>query len=536
MQRILIATLGEYPTVISGMIKALESKGIELDLVYILHTQNDKRHIDGMSVEWIQEYTDTAACIRPIPLPFADPHTKDDSLLFLREVATVMENHVYSQHEFYLSIAGGRKNMSALLALMSQFYPSIQGVFHLLDQREDTRQSIFYTSEELVDIQTPEKLKGLFNPAVEYLELINIPCPKAFGEADQLRTFLKQVENDQSVSPVELSTEAEIFYRTIYGSIRSTELRDVWLSQKAYNRYKALGPGNIHARDLHDHFERMRYLPALKQGIHATSDDLHFFKRRRTPERPLFYTTPNPIHLYPQKPVDKVIIVDIAIEREKKYSPPTKELLTSIDRKPYKNLTELKPQVGALVVPLGKSPMVATQLYTLLQNSGTEGISNIPTIALVYPQVNGTIQNSARLLKNLFKQKGVQQIYDVPIAGIKDVDSEEACKKFAQKLCDTVRTIKQDHPEQSIALSISGGRKGMSALTLFAAQIMEIDHVYHTLITGVEIERKVQVETSYSSLKTLSDEEKKNRLFLGRYDIQNFSLLRIPVIPLIRKS
>ncbi len=54
---------------------------------------------------------------------------------------------------------------------------------------------------------------------------------------------------------------------------------------------------------------------------------------------------------------------------------------------------------SALIVPLGTSPMIATQLYTLLAYQG----SLIRKVVLVYPANSEEIRNSVELIEKAFE-------------------------------------------------------------------------------------------------------------------------------------
>ena len=91
------------------------------------------------------------------------------------------------------------------------------------------------------------------------------------------------------------------------------------------------------------------------------------------------------------------------------------------------------------------------------------------------------------------------------------------------------------YPECKIDLALSGGRKGMTAMTIFAAQKKKIDFVYHTLITDDELEQRIERETKLTVLNKvgLREEEPNNRLFLRAYEggepYTKFVLFRVPV-------
>jgi CRISPR-associated Csx14 family protein len=193
-------------------------------------------------------------------------------------------------------------------------------------------------------------------------------------------------------------------------------------------------------------------------------------------------------------------------------------------------LSTLK-QEHILVIPLGKSPMIATQTYTLLQESEEEGRPRIPTVAVVYPEQSLPISNGARLLKRQFELRRVEFL-QYPVRGFKDVDSVEACNAYLGTLLAAIEDLRRKYPARQIALSLSGGRKGMSALTLIAAQQASIKRLYHTPITDLELEKRIEKETGLDALKKLpTDEDRAKRLFLAEYGLEHVQLFTIPVIP-----
>ena len=131
--------------------------------------------------------------------------------------------------------------------------------------------------------------------------------------------------------------------------------------------------------------------------------------------------------------------------------------------------------------------MIATQTYTLLQESEEEGKPNIPTVAVLYPEYHDVIENGVDLLEEQFEERGVE-FKRFPIEEVEDIDSLENCNLYLKTLLEAIENLRSLYPERSIALSLSGGRKGMSALTLFAAQRAGIEQVYHSLITDIELE------------------------------------------------
>ena len=114
--------------------------------------------------------------------------------------------------------------------------------------------------------------------------------------------------------------------------------------------------------------------------------------------------------------------------------------------------------------------------------------------------------------------------------------SSDDCNLYLERLTSVITETREDNPDKNIHLSLSGGRKGMAALTLFAAQQANIDTVYHTLITDVDLEEKIEKETTLIELQKLTRFQQVQRLFLDDYDQSKFELVRVPVIPISIES
>ncbi|MGP8330297.1 MAG: CRISPR-associated ring nuclease, partial [Methanosarcinaceae archaeon] len=249
----------------------------------------------------------------------------------------------------------------------------------------------------------------------------------------------------------------------------------------------------------------------------------HFCKLRRTGERPLFYRKDN-----------RVTITQLTNKADNSYQELSNKLtnknyVPSVNEyEPSCSINELTPFGDILIAALGKSPMVVTQAYTLFTNSNIK----IQKVALVFPKLNGEIENAVRMLEEVFKLKKV----DVLKCGVKlaDVASKEDCQLFLQRMIGAIDEISVSYPESAIKLLLSGGRKGMTALSYFTAQRSNISDVYHTLITDPQIEKQIEEECSLKILQKLGSSQKKaEKMFLESYQKNNFVLFKIPVIPFI---
>jgi hypothetical protein len=171
MANVLIASLGDHPTVVTAMVKALaEIAGISLDLVHVIYPAVEGERFIEWGYEQIEERLQDRYEVRPCPLPFSDANSYERSIEFLQCLASLLDGHQAAGDVVYLSLAGGRKNMSAMMALATQFYPCAKGLYHLIDRYEDykTQRSFLRADELLYD---PD-LESRFFPETERLERV----------------------------------------------------------------------------------------------------------------------------------------------------------------------------------------------------------------------------------------------------------------------------------------------------------------------------------------------------------------------------
>lgn len=515
-KNVLIATLGESPIIVTSMVKALQlKKEMTIDQLHVIHPQ-DARLID-LGYDMVNEHLKGQCAVTPCPLPFSDANSRETSMEFLQILSYLIELHEHEGDNVYLSLAGGRKNMSALMAVTCQFFERVRGLYHILDKHEgNPNRENFHSIEALYDFE-PEVRNEKLSPSPDDLILVEIPYTKISNPV-ALRKYLSKAQSSLSVSPsIEIEGEPDAFYREILQK-EKTDLFDVYLSDEAYEFYKKNGSDR---KRLISYFCSMRNPKFLSDHKHdfkgdKTKTDCTCFKKHRTQLRLFYYQTNS-----------RIVVATITGHRsESKYKRIIngEKKLYSKDYTAHIHSNKLEKD-SILIVPLGKSPMVVTQTFTLL--SKREG-ANIEKVIVVHPQ-NAEIRNGVKLLKTAFRQKA--KVESIEIQDIKDVASNEACHTYLNKLAAVIEREQTDNPDKSIHLSLSGGRKGMAALTLFAAQQVNIDVVYHTLITDVNLERQIEDETMITALQSLSRKDKVQRLFLDDYDESNFELFRVPVIP-----
>jgi CRISPR-associated Csx14 family protein len=546
MEHVLIASLGESPIVVTAM--------------YDLLTQKYDKHIDRLVVLYPQSEMVTEAYLLveevmkgvPCEVEFQDLHINDvnttqDCLIFLQALYHRLLIHQNNGDIVYLSLAGGRKSMSALMAWAIPYFPCIKQLYHVLD----TEERDFPKVEQLFSEMSENQRKQAMHPALKQLALVDIPLDQNLQIDYDLQTRLasmsvEELDNYLETNPAQ--AEAIEFEQTI---AHGGKILEVWLTAHAAKQFEEMRQHNTErAKNFQDCFQLMRSAPMLRnrvRGIDKGDDDsfaeksitFHFLKRMRKIERPLFYTTPRDIKNAPDERVDQVVVCELEYKRNGKYRS-ISEILSKSDfsTKPDSSTDQLAPVFErkdaetTLIVPLGTSPMVATQLYALLKRQGQA----IHEVVLVYPTKQKIIIG-AELVKRAFKEVDDVPCRLVRIPGLEDVASTADCKTYETALEQEIDRVREEHPNGQIFLALSGGRKGMAALAMFVAIRKRIPDVFHTLISTDDLEKQIVKETKVSVLSKpgLDKNIRNDRLFLRAYAksdeefARNFILFKIPV-------
>ena len=523
-KNVLIATLGESPIVVTSIVKALqEKKKMTIDQLHVIYPKGEK--LIDLGYEIVKEHLKEQCCVNQCILPFPDTKSRETSMEFLQILSGLIGSH--EKDNVYLSLAGGRKNMSALMAVTCQFFECVRGLYHILDRNENNPQERnFYSIEEFFNFEEAERKQKLSPPA-EGLTLVEIPYPP-LSNSTVLRKYFREAQTAPNAPTlIEIEGELDAFYSEIFQKQKNARLLDVYLSEAAHQEFKKIH-GDTRKR-LMNCFRAMQYPQRLEsrgKSLANAKTDCTPFKMGDTAERPFYYRTNG-----------KVVVCELALKNTTYQDIANgNRLLYSNDHSPSIHINELEED-SILIAPLGKSPMVVTQTFTLLSESDREG-AKIKKVVVVHPK-NAEIRKGVKVLRDAFQKKQnlkkseVSNFFQsIEIQCIKDITSQTACKTYLKELVSVIEKQQSDNPNRSIYLSLSGGRKGMTALTLFAAQKANIDAVYHTLIENIELEKKIEDETTLTKLQSLTGKKKAEHLFLDCYDKSKFELFRVPVIPI----
>jgi CRISPR-associated Csx14 family protein len=554
MANVLIATLGESPIVVTGMCAQLKQKEhIDIDHVIVLHSSGEQSTDSYMMIE--DALKDQCQVDDPLSLEAEDVHSEQESFKFLQRLFALLSSQESLGNNVYLSLAGGRKNMSAVMGLVAPFYECIKGLYHLIDKDEHTSRKNFLSVDDLFRLSDDVRNKKLMSD-LDSLLLVPIPFDDALriGKAYRQKLENQTPEQLQALWNVDASEaeEQQIFGTLIEQQTQETIL-DVLLTEDAERDYRQFCERKPDlARDFATCFRYMRFATHLADArrthgtvggiLNGKSHPFHYYKKGHTNERPFFHTEPGDIANYPhtKTKVTQVIISGLAVHRSAgpDYDPPTRQLLARTWQQltPMDKILDQSDRV--LIVPMGTTPMIATQLYTLLTRQGHK----IHEVVLIYPENADRVRHSVEMVIEAFEHHGHHvPCTPKPIAEIEDVDTKENCIVYRQALEQTINDVRKEilrqHTTWQIDLSLSGGRKGMAVLAIFAAQSTGLREVYHTLITNRQFDQRMEDETTLKALRSLSHRERNRRLFLDAYadHIQHFQVFKVPIGPRIRR-
>jgi len=418
MARVLIAPLGETPTVITAMVRALhkhpDGPGIVIDTVALVYPPAPKI-IEGVDlITRVFGTTGPRLCLYTLDKAIVDVDSYEANLAFLKRLHEAVSD--YPHDDVYALCSGGRKSMAALAAVVTQFHPQVAGLYHLLDryERHDGRRSL-YSIDQLVAFSRDERARRM-QPSVESLNLINVPF-QTLGTKEALARYLQDLhpaEGRGTEAPAPIDTEGKSagFFGQILGTTRIARRPDVVFTDQASTRFHALdqapaGRGQVSEADLYWHcFELMRDPRHLRGNstLAFVEGERHYYVYQSYwsqghQSRVLF--SAEPYTLESGQSLHRLVVVAL-LQKENvpddagQRSALTREVAASAPRLP---LGSLRTVESVLIVPVGDSPMVVTQALALLRQR--EGIA-VRAVGLVYPQGSNAVRAGVEIVKRVY--------------------------------------------------------------------------------------------------------------------------------------
>jgi hypothetical protein len=533
---VLVASLRESPIAISAMYDLLTQKeGLTLDRVVVLCPKGEDVE---RSYRLLRDALINECELKRIILPFEDVNSWTNAYLFLKELYTLLNTCQVGGDSIYLSLTGSDKSIEALMVSITSFFSCVKHLYHVMDSDEEH----FLSINDLELDMAPLDRKSAMHPDLERLVLVDIPL-ESRQQIDQqsISRLLTATEDDLA----RMQNEAVEKFAFVQAIAEEGKILEALVTEQVMEQFRKMYQQDRDAaRLVRACLERMQYTTELgnlqpdsllyKPAMPAKSIpvELHSFTSFRTPVHPIFYTRPKDIYTALDNEVEQVVICELDSGKEMGY-----RSLQEIVRLPgfsIKAAYPLKklPSVpeSVLIVPLDKTSMVATQLYTLIKYQ--EG-HYIRTVILVYPaQVTGIVEG-VNLIRKALREEAKIPCTHVRVLGLKDIDSPEACQSYRAVLEKVIDEARKAHPGCIIDLALSGEQEGMIAMTTFVAQKKHVPYVYHMMSTDEKWSYDIDESMSVESLNGESGMKRNDRLFLRAYEKEGvytkLALFKVPI-------
>src|SRR5437868_6097634 len=193
-QNILISSLGDSPAVVTEAIDKLESEeNIELAIVITVRTSDYESRLaeEDVLTDHLLSYYSGRILYVPLSISPEEIESQEDNLEFLSLVAQQLKA-LNDSADVYLSLAGGRKTMSAMMALAAQIYGA-KMLFHVVYTEVDHNPELQWhmKPEQLRDLgNDSEKFISLLHPPLAKIQLVRFPFVSLFSLLDDLHRAL----------------------------------------------------------------------------------------------------------------------------------------------------------------------------------------------------------------------------------------------------------------------------------------------------------------------------------------------------------
>jgi len=130
-KKLLIATLGTAPAVVTEAVDLLTQQNCRPDGIILLRTEDhDVRETYELLATHLPQH-DNLTWVESVSIgQYGDVDTPEAAVEFMQEACRILKTYRDAGYRLFVSIAGGRKAMSALLALAVQFYGA-ERLFHI---------------------------------------------------------------------------------------------------------------------------------------------------------------------------------------------------------------------------------------------------------------------------------------------------------------------------------------------------------------------------------------------------------------------
>ena len=165
----LVSALGTSPMVVTETIDELRKRGIRVDKVVVLTTQDPRIEASYYALALDFKWNCSGVKLERVELPFSDITSQEDHDEFVRIAKEVIEKEMKSERKVIVSVAGGRKTMgvglykAGLEAGVREFYhviaEGVAGTSNFLKNLMTYDLKSIYEGK----MEAPETLKNLIS-------------------------------------------------------------------------------------------------------------------------------------------------------------------------------------------------------------------------------------------------------------------------------------------------------------------------------------------------------------------------------------
>ena len=188
MKNVLISTLGDSPTVVTEALDILHDEGVKTNEVILLTTSDsDAQESVRILQRHIKEYYKIKTVYPKFVEYYGDIDNEYAVMEFMKLACGILRSKRERNENVYVSIAGGRKTMSALMTLAVQLYGAKE-LFHVIvDDPEFEKKS----KDLRIYLNNPEKLNYYLHPDISKIKKVRMPFIGLFPWISEIIRALK---------------------------------------------------------------------------------------------------------------------------------------------------------------------------------------------------------------------------------------------------------------------------------------------------------------------------------------------------------
>jgi CRISPR-associated protein Csx14 len=170
MRKVLLSTLGDTPPVVTEALDKLKADGISIDEVILFRTKDvNAKDSAELLISYIPKRYPETVIYDIVTEAYTDIDSDAAVVDFMRQVCEQLKMLRKQGCEIYVSIAGGRKSMSALMTLAVQLYGATR-LFHvLLDDLDLEGQG------KISKLRLHPDRERVLHPPLEHIRLVQLP-------------------------------------------------------------------------------------------------------------------------------------------------------------------------------------------------------------------------------------------------------------------------------------------------------------------------------------------------------------------------